>query len=120
MQWAKGWVVLEDHIVVQAEIAAKQEKQEAVADVSKHDTKEEGESDHVEGCGVHFFVGRRAVGDDDLVERVNELVNFEVSGRCQVMLFHSEYLSDLCAPVVEDLILDKTGELSWNPKKPYQ
>lgn len=60
----------------QAKQDAYKEEQEAVADVAKHHTEEEGEGNNSEDCRIHLFVHRDTVGIHDLLKGHSELVSF--------------------------------------------
>mmetsp|Transcript_3507 Transcript_3507/g.5329 ORF Transcript_3507/g.5329 Transcript_3507/m.5329 type:complete len:687 (-) Transcript_3507:294-2354(-) len=57
-----------------------EEEEEAVANVTKHDTKEEGEGDDGKGRGVDLLVAGHTVRVDELLELLGELVGLVVSG----------------------------------------
>ena len=57
-----------------------------MANISKHEAKQERERDNIEGGGIDFFVVRSAVCDHDFMERPYEIIHFEESGRSQSMV----------------------------------
>ena len=55
-----------------------------MADVTKHDSKEEGESDAREKRRVHLFILRHIKKIDDYLEAKSELIGNDVSGWADV------------------------------------
>lgn len=56
----------------------KSQNNTAVADITKHDSKEEREDGYSEKCGVDFLISRDTISVDDLLEWCSELIHFEV------------------------------------------
>jgi hypothetical protein len=50
-----------------------------MSDITEHHTKEEWESDHVEGGWVHFSIVGNTVSCTDFMEWISELIQLEVS-----------------------------------------
>lgn len=57
-----------------------------MADITEHDSVQEGESDDGKDSRVGFFVGRHAVSVDDVLEDLGDLVHAEVARRLDVVL----------------------------------
>lgn len=52
-----------------------------MAKITKHDTKQERETDNRKKCWICFFIVWNAVSIDDFLEDPSELVGTEVGGR---------------------------------------
>lgn len=76
-------------VTAKAKKDSEEKEQEAVADITEHDSKEERKGYHVEHCGVHFFIVRGPISDDDFMKRPDEFIHIEVGWWIQVM---SSYL----------------------------
>mmetsp|Transcript_8129 Transcript_8129/g.20891 ORF Transcript_8129/g.20891 Transcript_8129/m.20891 type:complete len:531 (-) Transcript_8129:997-2589(-) len=72
---------LRDAVLVRDHHAAEGREQEAVPDVAKHDTKEEGKEDHREDARVHLAVLGHSVRIDEHLKARRELAARQVSRR---------------------------------------
>lgn len=88
-----------------------------MANVAKHYSKEKGESDHVEGCGVHLLVLRSAVCNNYLVEGPDELVHLEVSGRLHSQVIQLFNLCNSASGTISHWILKRCLHLRRNPEE---
>ena len=66
-----------------------------MSNITKHDSKQEGEHDNGEHSWVDLSVPRYSVGVDDFLEGCGEVVGSEVSGR--VCMFGSLLFCDLAS-----------------------
>ena len=78
--------VLLDEVCVVDQVETCDEQKASVADVSEHDSEEEGEEGDGEQSGVDFSIARDPVGVDYFLEGGRELVEFEVGGGTEVEL----------------------------------
>lgn len=62
-----------------AQKCSNKEQQETVANVAKHNTEKERESYNRKNCRVYFFMHRYAIGINDFLEDICEIVCFDKS-----------------------------------------
>ncbi len=74
-------------LIHHAKDEAYQEKQEAMAQITEHDTKEEGECDDSEDCRIDFLVHRNTVGVHDLLEDPCEIICLDIGWGLDTMVF---------------------------------
>ena len=60
--------------------------------ISKHNTKQEWESNYIKGSWINFLIRRNTVGYNDLMEWPNKLIHREMSRR---LYFKILYLREL-------------------------
>ena len=54
-----------------------------MADITEHESKEEGEGHNIKGGGVDLLVGRNSVGHNYFMEWEHKLIYFKMCGRLQ-------------------------------------
>ncbi len=57
--------------------------------ISKHDSEEEGESNHGKNCWVNFFVHWDTISINDFLENVRELISLDISRRRDLVVLKS-------------------------------
>jgi hypothetical protein len=90
-----------------------------VTNITKHNTKQEGESDTSKDSRVHFFVGRNTIGVDNFLEGPCESIISEQARRFHMMVNnHCEGWNFNIYVLFLDfshLIIDFRLVRSWNP-----
>ena len=57
-----------------------------MAEISKHYSKQEWESDASKDSRIYLFIGRYPISVDNLLERVSELISLKVGRRNQLLI----------------------------------
>lgn len=61
-------------LLVQDEVQCKEQHQETVTSIAKHDSEQEGEGDKREQTRVYFTVSSNTIGINDTLETFSELI----------------------------------------------